>query len=124
MPSECSDFKLAGPGDVEDQVIHSSGTRLDGLPNSDPKLEQEMLIDCGVPVLDEKILWIFALWADVLGAVGLAVGTLETREIRSRFSVVFGVEVSLPHAKLRTARSMRSASNTSECSFVSSWASG
>jgi hypothetical protein len=56
MPTECSDFKLAGAGDVEDQVIHSSGTRLDGLPNNDPKLEREMLTDCGVPLLNEEVL--------------------------------------------------------------------
>ena len=61
MPSECSGFKLAGAGDVDDQVIQSSGTRFDGLPNSDPKLEQEAPTDCGVPVLEEEdVLWGFA----------------------------------------------------------------
>jgi hypothetical protein len=74
MPSECNDFKLSGAGDVEDQVIHGSAKRLDGLPNSDPKLEQEAPTDCGVPVLEEEVLWIFAWYVEFFSAASLLVG--------------------------------------------------
>lgn len=111
MPIEWKDFRLAVGGDVEDQVIHSSGICIEVLPNSDPILDPQMLIDCGAPMLDERVLWSFALLVERTSAVNSPdVGCWIVREGRSSLLAFFGVDgslASLSSTKLSVSRSIR-----------------